>query len=142
MAVTTDVIVGFPGESDELFEESLAFVRERRFAKVHVFPYSNRPGTLAAGMEDTVPHEVKRDRMRRMLTVTEAAERAFSRERVGEEADVLWEEWRDGRWLGTTDHYLRVWSEAPGDLQGRLGRAYLAAWSPGGVRAELVAPGA
>ncbi len=84
-----------------------------------------------------MPHEVKQRRMRRMLAVAETAEETFSRARVGEEADVLWEERRDGRWLGTTDHYLRVWTESAGRLAGRLGPALLAAWTPDGVRAEI-----
>ena len=138
LAITTDVIVGFPGEDDSEFEESLSFVRDQGFARVHVFPYSTRPGTRAAELPETVDHATKRERMDRMLAVAASAEDAFSRGRVGEEAEVLWEERRDGRWLGTTDHYLRVWSDGPGSLGGRLGPARLAEWTPEGVRAEMV----
>jgi threonylcarbamoyladenosine tRNA methylthiotransferase MtaB len=108
VAITTDVIVGFPGETDDEFAASLAFVEEVGFAKVHAFPYSQRRGTAAADLPDQVPHEVKRRRMADLLAAAEAAERRFRAEHVGSVAEVLWEERRDGFWLGTSDNYLRV----------------------------------
>ena len=138
IAVTTDVIVGFPGETGEEFEESLAFVRERRFAKIHAFPYSERPGTPAADLPDPVPYDTKRTRMDRMLSLAEETEREFWASRLGEESEVLWEESRNGRWWGTTDHYVRVWSQSPGDLAGRLGPARLTGITAEGVRAEMI----
>jgi len=108
LAVTTDVIVGFPGETDREFEDSLAFVREMGFAKVHVFPYSVREGTEAASLPDAVPHELRRRRMGRMLELAEELERDFQRQQIGQRLEVLWEERRNGVWLGTTDNYVRV----------------------------------
>lgn len=108
IAITTDVIVGFPGETDEEFEESLAFVRKMAFARPHIFPYSVREGTEAEGMPGRVPHPVQRERMGRMLALAVELERSFRRENVGERLEVLWEERRDGGWLGTSDNYLRV----------------------------------
>ncbi len=112
VAVTTDVIVGFPGESDEEFAASLDFVRRRRFAMIHAFPYSVREGTAAAEMPDQVPHEVKRERMAALLEVAEESEAAFRSAQVGRNAEVLWEERRNGHWHGTTDNYLRVITKA------------------------------
>ena len=104
VAITTDVIVGFPGESPEEFEESLATVKTARFAKAHVFPFSPRPGTEAADLPGHVHPDEKKARMVRMLAVAELAERDFWSEHVGRRETVLWE--RGGQ--GLTDNYLRV----------------------------------
>ena len=64
--ITTDIIVGFPGESDEFWRESLAFIKECEFSHLHIFPYSQRPGTAAAGMPEQVPHEIKKARTREL----------------------------------------------------------------------------
>lgn len=136
LAVTTDVIAGFPGESDEEFAESLETVRRARFAKVHAFPYSARQGTAAAEMPGQVPHGVKRQRMAALLQVAEAAERRFRDEHLGTVAEVLWEERRDGAWTGTTDNYLRVTAPADGgpDLANILGPARLVRLADDGLR--------
>ncbi|MEM9293797.1 MAG: tRNA (N(6)-L-threonylcarbamoyladenosine(37)-C(2))-methylthiotransferase MtaB [Acidobacteriota bacterium] len=112
VALTTDVIVGFPGETDEEFDASLAFVESMEFAKIHAFPYSRRPGTAAAEMPDGVPHNLLRQRMERMLTAAEASEQAFLQRHLGTTVDVLWERRRGGRWQGMTDNYLRVLTSA------------------------------
>jgi threonylcarbamoyladenosine tRNA methylthiotransferase MtaB len=104
VAITTDVIVGFPGETPEEFEESLATVEAARFAKAHVFPFSPRPGTEAADLPGHVHPDEKKARMERMLAVAGRAERDFWREHVGRRETVLWE--RGGQ--GLTDNYLRV----------------------------------
>ena len=104
VAITTDVIVGFAGETVEEFEESLATVEAARFAKAHVFPFSPRPGTEAADLPGQVHPEEKKARMERMLAVGERAERDFRLAHVGRRETVLWE--RGGQ--GLTDNYLRV----------------------------------
>lgn len=108
MGVTTDVIVGFPGETEEELAESLAFTREMAFSKVHAFPYSVREGTEAAELPDHVPPPVRKERMARMLELAAELEASFARSQVGERLEVLWEERREDRWLGTADNYLRV----------------------------------
>lgn len=138
MAVTTDVIVGFPGETDAEFEESLAFTERMAFAKVHAFPYSSRPGTFAADLPDHVEHSVKRERMARMLAVTEAAEKDFRRAQLGQTAEVLWEGARDGVWQGTTDNYLRVYAEGADDLRNRLLPVRLEEMVKGGVKGRVL----
>ncbi len=114
VAITTDVIVGFPGETDSEFEESLAFCRRIGFARLHAFPFSARPGTAAATMPDAPPHEVKRRRMAALLEVARRGRRRFERQQIGCRAEALWERRRDGHWLGTTDNYLRVVSAGGG----------------------------
>jgi threonylcarbamoyladenosine tRNA methylthiotransferase MtaB len=112
VAVTTDVIVGFPGESEADFEDSLAFCRRIGFARLHAFPFAPRPGTAAATMADPVPHAVIRRRMARLLEVARGSRQAFERRQLGSRTEALWERRRDGRWQGTTDNYLRVVSPA------------------------------
>jgi len=121
VAITTDVIVGFPGETDEEFEESLEFVSTTAFARTHAFPYSERPGTEAADLPDPVPHPLKRERMKRMLEVASRAERNFHRAQLGRSTSVLWEARKpDGLWWGTSDNYLRVATSSPDNLTRRL----------------------
>ncbi|MDA8018436.1 MAG: MiaB/RimO family radical SAM methylthiotransferase [Thermoanaerobaculia bacterium] len=147
LALTTDVIVGFPGETDAEFEASLHFVEELKFAKPHIFTYSPRDGTRAAGMSDQVEPQTKKQRVAAMLAVAEASERDFAASQIGEASTVVWEERKsspDGlgrRWTGLTDHYVRVWAE-PEDtdnLSGRLERVRLTRAVVGGAMAERLA---
>jgi threonylcarbamoyladenosine tRNA methylthiotransferase MtaB len=124
VGITTDVIAGFPGESEQEFAESLAFVEAAGFAKVHAFPFSPREGTEAAGLPDQVPPEVRKERMGRLLAAAERGETAFRRSHLGTRAKVLWENPREGVSHGLTGNYLRVLSEAavmPGAMPGRPG---------------------
>ncbi|MDH3746158.1 MAG: tRNA (N(6)-L-threonylcarbamoyladenosine(37)-C(2))-methylthiotransferase MtaB [Acidobacteriota bacterium] len=118
VALTTDVIVGFPGETDSEFEESLAFCSSIGFARIHAFPYSPRPGTEAATLPDPVRHEIKKKRMARLLEVASQAERHFLQSQIGLEAEVLWESQRQGVWSGVTDNYVRAVRRTEADLGG------------------------
>ena len=144
IAVTTDVIVGFPGETEEDFEESLAFVREMAFAKPHIFPYSVREGTEAAELPQQVPHEVQRERMGRMLELASELELKFQRQHVGQRLEVLWEERREGVWLGTSDNYIRVRLEegkgSEADLRGRRTEVEITGLVQGGVAGRPINP--
>jgi threonylcarbamoyladenosine tRNA methylthiotransferase MtaB len=108
VAITTDVITGFPGETESDFERSLDFVAAMEFAKVHVFSYSERPETPSASLPDPVPVLEIRTRTARMLEVGAEAERAYRLGQQGREAQVLWEDRRAGCRRGTTDNYVRV----------------------------------
>ncbi len=105
-SVTTDVITGFPGETDEDFNQSVAVVKACKFLKVHVFPYSERPGTKAAAMDGAVPKSVRAARAR--LLIKEAAEvsERFIDGFIGKTAKVLIEEIKDGAALGYTENYI------------------------------------
>ncbi len=113
VAVTTDVIVGHPGETDEEFAASLDFVERCGFARVHAFPYSVRAGTEASRQPHPVAPEVQRERMSRMLEVATAGERRFWKQQLGASLEVLWENERGGRWRGMTDNYVRVFCDRP-----------------------------
>jgi threonylcarbamoyladenosine tRNA methylthiotransferase MtaB len=108
VAITTDVIAGFPGETAAEHAESLATVEAAGFAKVHVFPFSPRPGTEAADMPGQVVPEEKKARVEELLAVSAQSEAGFRRAHLGRRATVLWERPRDGMGQGLTDNYLRV----------------------------------
>ena len=120
-AITTDVMVGFPGETEEQFKRSADFVREMGFARVHVFQYSRRPDTPAAKRRDEVPAAAKRERTREMLSLARDLARAAAQQWVGRKVSVLFEE-RDGRGhlTGHTPHYARVRAAAPDDWVGHI----------------------
>jgi threonylcarbamoyladenosine tRNA methylthiotransferase MtaB len=110
-ALTTDVIVGFPGESDDEFNESMEFVEMMGFAKVHVFKFSPRKGTLAYGMKDKVPGDIKKDRSARMIEVAAKVRGKILSEMVGKPAEVLIEQEhpeKEGMWEGHTKGYVKV----------------------------------
>ena len=104
-AITTDIIVGFPTETEEDFKESLSIVEEAGFARVHAFPYSSRPGTVAAKKKQ-LPAEVKRERMTRMLACAQRAEERYLARFAGRTLTALFEE--DG---GYTANYIRVYAD-------------------------------
>lgn len=108
-AISTDVMVGFCGETEEEFEESYQFVKRVGFSQIHVFPYSVRKGTRAAGFPDHVSPERKEERVSRMLALGESLSRAFLESQQGETAQVLAErQIGDGLYEGFTKNYARV----------------------------------
>ena len=121
MAVTTDVLVGFPGETQAAFKESLAFVEEMAFARLHVFRYSEREGTPAVRLPDRVPHRIRSRRSKRMRALGKRLAAAYREQFVGEVLPVLWEQ-RDakGRWHGLTDNYIAVTTVSEVDLYNRI----------------------
>ncbi len=121
LALTTDVIVGFPGEDEAAHEESLAFIRRMGFARLHVFPFSPRPGTPAARMTGQVPLPVRRERARQMGVLGARLAQSFQQRFVGQEMMVLWERRQSGGlWRGLTDNYIRVVTRSTGDLSNSL----------------------
>ncbi|MGD0795738.1 MAG: radical SAM protein, partial [Dehalococcoidales bacterium] len=120
VAITTDVIVGFPGETDAEFRETCEFCRQARFARIHVFPYSPRPGTLAATMPGQVPEKVKKERSRQMLALAKERARDFQRLYFGKTLEVLWEQKTNGVWSGLTGNYIKVHARSSDDLTNRL----------------------
>lgn len=141
LALTTDVIVGFPGETEEEFAESLAFVRSVGPARAHVFPFSARPGTPAAGMAGQVPPAVKEERAAAMRRAAAECREAFEARFVGRRMEVLWEAARQragGRvWSGLTGNYLRVYAASEEELHNLIREARLVAPAAGGLLGEL-----
>ena len=121
VAITTDVITGFPGETDDEFEESVEFCRRMGFARIHVFPYSVRTGTMAASMPGRVSAAVRKRRSDTMLALAEEAAAAFRRRFAGTMRPVLWEQRSaDGVWTGLTDNYIRVSTRSEEELGNRV----------------------
>jgi threonylcarbamoyladenosine tRNA methylthiotransferase MtaB len=121
VAISTDVMVGFPGETEAQFEATARFAREVGFARLHVFPYSRRPGTPAAERADQTSPEVTRGRAAELLSIAEELSARAAAAWVGREVAVLFEQRAaDGRLTGLTEHYLRLRACAPEEWIGRL----------------------
>lgn len=125
IAISTDIIVGFPGETKEMFEESLKFIERMQFARIHVFPYSKREGTPAAGFPGQVSEQDKKERAHQLQVIADKAAKDFNHRFIGKVIDVLFEGEEDGVLEGLSGNYIRVY--APGDksLQGKLCRVYV-----------------
>lgn len=109
--ITTDLIVGFPGESEEEFEETLRLVEEIDFCRIHIFKYSKRHGTPAAEMEDQLPESVKRERVKSLEKAAKDASSRFIQANIGSQAEVLIEEFdrKTGLAVGYTGNYIRAY---------------------------------
>ncbi len=118
-AITTDLIVGFPGESDDDFEESKRFCEEIGFAQMHIFPYSVREGTLAAKLPNRVPESVKNTRCHTMLRKAAEMKKNFCERYAGKEVDVLFEQEKNGVWSGMTANYIEVRKKTNDNLRGK-----------------------
>ena len=123
-AVTTDMIVAFPGETEEEFEESLAFIRKCRFGDMHIFPYSRRPGTPADKMPGQLNNAVKEDRSRRAIAVAEQMNMAFRQSMVGTCQEVLFEEEQDGLYAGHAPNYMKIYVKGK-DLHNEIRKVYV-----------------
>lgn len=119
-AITTDIMVGFPGETEAEFEESFDFCRRLGFARIHVFPYSPRRGTEAARMPNQVGDKIKKQRGERMLALARESALGFRQKFLGKTMMVLWEKQEDGVWSGLTGNYLKVYTQSDKDLSNQL----------------------
>jgi threonylcarbamoyladenosine tRNA methylthiotransferase MtaB len=140
LAVTTDIIVGFPGETAEEFAASLSFVEEMQFARTHVFKYSARPGTTAAEMPHQVSYAEKKRRSEAMLKLARESSQRFRRGFLGRSLEVLWEKpgQDDGRiWSGLTDNYIRVMANSELNLTNSITSTKLVGLFDGGMRGEV-----
>ncbi len=136
VAITTDIIVGFPGETEAEFEESYQLCRQMEFARIHVFPYSPRQGTQAAAMPNQIGDRVKRERSQRMLALARESARNFRRKFLGKTMPVLWEKQTGGVWSGLTDNYIRVYTRSDKDLTNQLLPVKLVELTKDGVRGK------
>ena len=117
---TTDMIAGFPGETEEEFEETLEFIRRARFLMIHAFPYSRRKGTVADTMPDQVPEEIKRDRVRRITELQEEIQVSILRQQIGSTTEVLFETYKNGLAHGHTANFIEVTCPSTVSLQAEL----------------------
>jgi threonylcarbamoyladenosine tRNA methylthiotransferase MtaB len=143
MAITTDIIVGFPGEGEPEFSESLAFVREMDFASGHVFSYSARPGTPAARYANQVPGALRKQRSAEMREALAGSAQCYRRRFVGSELPVLWEATdsfgpQGWRLQGLTDNYLRVEALASERLWNQISRVRLENITAEGLEGTII----
>jgi threonylcarbamoyladenosine tRNA methylthiotransferase MtaB len=119
LAISSDIIVGFPGETEEEFEQSISLVEELAFSRLHIFRYSRREGTPAEKMSAQVPGQIAQERSRRMHELAADLEHRFNSTLIGRTSDVLWETAEDHgdslRWSGLTPNYVRVTTTTPPD---------------------------
>lgn len=108
ISITTDIIVGFPYETDELFSETLEFSKKMNFSKIHVFPYSIRVGTAAASMPNQVDEVTKKVRVKKLMALSEKQEKEYYEKFKGKELDILVEECDNNVSIGHTSNYLMV----------------------------------
>ena len=120
VAITTDIIVGFPGETEAEFKESYDFCRQMEFARIHVFPYSPRQETEAVHMPHKVSDRVKKGRSQNMLALAKESAQNFSQRFLGRTMTVLWEKRSNGLWSGHTDNYIKVYTKNSRDLTNKL----------------------
>ncbi|KON91311.1 30S ribosomal protein S12 methylthiotransferase [Rossellomorea marisflavi] len=121
LAVTSDVIVGFPGETEEEFMETYNFIKDQKFSELHVFPYSQRTGTPAARMDDQINEEVKNERVHRLINLSDQLAKEYASCFENEVLEVIPEEQVDGDlYVGYTDNYLKVIFPASEEMIGKL----------------------
>ena len=139
IAITTDIIVGFPGETDAEFAATMSFAQHIGFGRIHVFEYSPRPGTPAAEMPGQVPPPEKADRSQAMRRLALAERAAFAKRFLAETDSVLWETSSPEHvWNGLTDHYLRVYAYSERDLRNTITKAQLLSLHANGLWATVV----
>ncbi|MCJ8011434.1 tRNA (N(6)-L-threonylcarbamoyladenosine(37)-C(2))-methylthiotransferase MtaB [Paenibacillus sp. KQZ6P-2] len=130
VGITTDVIVGFPGETDEMFRNGYELMKAINFSEMHVFPYSQRNGTPASRMQDQIDEEIKHARVRELISLSEQMQLAYAEKFVGQVLDVIPEGTSKGthgpgKMHGFSDNYLQLIFEGSEDLQGQLCRVKL-----------------
>jgi threonylcarbamoyladenosine tRNA methylthiotransferase MtaB len=142
LSVTTDIMVGFPGETEAEFAESLAFVETMAFARLHIFRYSPRPRTRAASMPDQVPGPTAAGRSQLLHQLGDRMEHAFRRHFLGRTMEVLWEtgeaEGADWLWDGLTENYLRVSATGGPALRNVITPTRLVSDAGDGLRGEIL----
>ncbi len=118
--LTTDIIVGFPGETNEEFESTYEFLSKIKFYKMHIFKYSPREGTLAAKMTNQIDGNIKEERSQKLIELSNKNEREYNEKYIGKSVDVLFEEEKDGLWSGYTKNYVRVFAESDENLENKI----------------------
>ena len=128
VSLTTDVIVGFPGESKEEFQETYEFLKDIKLNKMHIFKYSKRTGTKAATMPFQVDGNLKEERSKQLLDLSSILEKEFMEKFVGRDMMVLYEEShgeKENHYVGYTENYIKVVTESCEDLSGKIVKTYL-----------------
>ena len=137
-AITTDLIVGFPGETEEEFQQTLDFIQKCAFSAMHIFPYSKRPGTPAAKLPGQVRNAVKEERAHRAAQIARTMQDTYLDSWVGETVPVLFEEEREGLWRGHTTRYCEVEVQSVQPLHNQLRQVQITGHAGGALQGVLV----
>jgi len=119
-AISTDLMVGFPGETEEKFNNILKFITQVKFSRMHVFPYSQRPGTPAADFPNQIPKKIKEKRSEQVRALAEYMTKEYESQFLGKKESVLVEECKDGQAEGLTPHYLKTFFPGSSELEGKI----------------------
>lgn len=113
ISITTDLIVGFPNENEKDMEDTLKFIKEIKFTKIHTFPYSKREGTKAASMENQIDETIKRKRVKTVLELSDQLEQDFYQSKLNKTEELIIEQTKDGKSYGYTSNYIKVEINSP-----------------------------
>lgn len=138
IAISTDLIVGFPGEDEELFNKTMDFVKEMDFSQIHIFPYSKRQGTPASKMENQVAEEEKKIRVKKINAIAEDSSRKFRERFLGKTFDVLFEQKYEEYMVGHTSNYIKTYVKTDENLDGNIKNVKIINVFKDGVLGELV----
>lgn len=136
--ITTDMIVGFPGEDEKEFSKSLQFIEKCDFSSMHIFPYSRRRGTLADKMPNQLTRAEKAERASRANMVAEKMKLSFLNSRIGKTESVLFEEISDGYWVGHAKNFVRVYVKSASDLKNLVFDVSITSCYRDGVLGEII----
>ncbi len=114
--LTTDIIVGFPGESEEEFNKTYNFLKDIKFYKMHIFQYSPRKGTKAANLPKQVPPGIKEKRSKKLIALSDNNEKIYNSQYIGKQVQVLWEEEKNNIYKGHTKNYMLVERKGTGNF--------------------------
>ncbi len=118
--LTTDIIVGFPGETKKEFEKTYEFLERIKFYKMHIFKYSPRAGTIAAKMTNQIDGNIKEERSQKLIDLSNKNEKEYNEKYIGKEVEVLFEEKKNGLWSGYTKNYIKVYCESEENLENKI----------------------
>ena len=113
ISITTDLIVGFPNENEKDMEDTLKFLKEIKFTKIHTFPYSKREGTKAASMENQIDETIKRKRVKTVLELSDQLEQDFYQSKLNKTEELIIQQTKDGKSYGYTSNYIKVEIDSP-----------------------------
>lgn len=138
IAITTDLIVGFPGETEKEFQKSLDFCRQIEFARIHIFPFSPRKGTLAERMTNRVQSQFIKERSKRMSELAQTSLLNYHRRFIGRTEDVLFEQFADGCFSGYTGNYIKTFVKNESDISNKIYSVRLMGIHEEGMVGEIV----
>lgn len=118
--LTTDIIVGFPGETEEEFKETYEFLRDIKFYKMHIFKYSPRKGTKAAEMKNQIDGNIKEERSRKLIKLSDENEKEYNKKYIGKEVEILFEEEKEGLYKGHTQNYILAYYKTDKKLENKI----------------------